>query len=35
VTTVWGAPTGAVPERALAVRPMVTLLRRAGASGGR
>lgn len=34
VAAVWGAPTGAVPERALAVRPMVTLLRRV-ASGGR
>jgi hypothetical protein len=28
VAAVWGAPTGALPERALAVRPMVTLLRR-------
>ena len=35
VAAVWGAPTGAVPERALAVRPMVTLLRRADARGGR
>lgn len=29
VAAVWGAPTGSHPERALAVRPMVTLLRRA------
>ena len=35
VAAVWGAPTGATPERALAVRPMVTLLRRADARGGR
>lgn len=35
VVAVWGAPTGAEPERALAVRPMVTLLRRADARGGR
>ena len=34
VAAVWGAPTGAVPEGAVPVRPMVTLLRR-GASGGR
>ncbi|HZL99534.1 MAG TPA: hypothetical protein VFD43_04705, partial [Planctomycetota bacterium] len=35
VAAVWGAPSGALPERALAVRPMVTLLRRLDASGGR